>query len=128
MKTKLFIGFFFLAVLFVITEAAISEDYNRTVIVTIKGNVKNVKFNGRRQSSVGYTIETNSRHYNSNDFVCYAIDSVSAVQTGTYNMGISSDDFCNVNPKYKNVVFVVTDGSLSINDSQSPLICAIEKR
>ena len=31
-------------------------------------------------------------------------------------MGISSDDFFNVNPNFKDVEFVVVDGSLSISD------------
>lgn len=122
MKTKIFIGLFFAAVLTIITAAASSEDYNSTVVVTIKGNTKNVEYNGERHSVIGYTIETSSRHYSADDFVCYAIDSVSAVKAGTYHMGISSNDFCNVNPKYKNVVFEVIDGSLSIVNNRITLL------
>ena len=90
---------------------------DEAVIVTIHGNVKNVDYNGRRQSAVGYTVESSSKRYTADDFVCYAIDSVSATKAGVYAMGISSDDFCNVNPKFKNVEFVVVDGYLAINDT-----------
>ena len=90
---------------------------DETVIVTIHGNVKTVDFNGHRQSSVGYTVESSSKRYTADDFVCYAIDSVSATKAGVYAMGITSDDFCNVNPKFKNVEFVVVDGYLAINDA-----------
>lgn len=122
MRRKFFIGLFFAAVLSVITAAAMSEDYNQTVVVTIKGNNVNFEYNGQRHSAVGYTVETNSRYYSADDFVCYAIDSVSAVKAGTYNMGISSNDFCNVNPKYKNVVFEVIDGSLTIINNRIILL------
>ena len=88
---------------------------NNKVVVAIKGNVKTVDYNGELQSSIGYTVEINSKLYTTEDFVSYATDSVSAVNVGTYAMGISSADFCNVNPAFKNVEFVVVDGSLSIN-------------
>lgn len=122
MKTKIFIGLFFASVLMLITAAATTENYNNIVVVTIKGNTKSVEYNGERQSVVGYTVETSSRHYTTDDFVCYATDSVSAVRAGTYPMGISSNDFCNVNPKYKNVVFKVIDGSLSIINNRITLL------
>ena len=92
---------------------------DETVIVTIHGNVKSVDYNGRRQSAVGYTVESSSKLYTADDFVSYAIDSVSATKAGVYAMGICSDDFCNVNPKFKNVEFVVVDGYLTINDTQA---------
>lgn len=96
--------------------ALLLKNNDNTIVVTIKGNIKNVTFNGERQSSIGYTVETNSDLYTTEDFVCYATDSVSAVNVGTYPMRISSADFCNVNPNYKDVVFVVVDGCLSISD------------
>lgn len=95
------------------------KNNDNTIVVTIKGNIKNVTFNGQRQSAIGYTVETNSDLYTADDFVCYATDSVSAVNAGTYPMRISSNDFCNVNPNYKDVVFVVEDGCLRISDDSA---------
>ena len=106
------------AVMFsVITAAtAVLKNDESKVVVTIKGNIKNVSYNGHLQSSIGYTVESSSSNYTTDDFVCYATDSVSATKAGVYAMGISSDDFCNVNPNFKDVEFVVVDGCLSISD------------
>lgn len=91
---------------------------NDNIIVTIKGNVKTVDFNGELQSSIGHTVEISNPIYTEDDFVWYSTDSISATNAGIYPMGMSSSEFCNVNPNFKNVIFVVIDGSLCINDSQ----------
>lgn len=97
--------------------AYMSSDKNVTVL--IKGNVKSVNYTGSLQSSIGYTVEIDSPNYTTDDFVCYATDSVSATNVGTYAMGIDSRDFQNVNPKFNNVKFVVVeDGSLKINKNE----------
>ena len=106
------------AVMFTVitTATTVLKNDESKVVVTIKGNIKNVSYNGQMQSSIGYTVESSSANYTTDDFVCYAIDSVSATKAGVYAMGISSDDFFNVNPNFKDVEFVVVDGSLSISD------------
>ena len=106
------------AVMFTVITAAttVLKNDESKVVVTIKGNIKNVSYNGHLQSSIGYTVESSSANYTTDDFVCYATDSVSATKAGVYAMGISSDDFCNVNPNFKDVEFVVVDGCLSITD------------
>ena len=108
-----------IALVAVVTSAtsALKSSDNK-VVVHIRGNVKNVTYNGHLQSAIGYTIETNSENYTADDFVCYATDSVSATDAGTYKMGISSADFCNINPDFKNVEFVVVDGSITISDEE----------
>lgn len=105
-------------VMFTVITAAttVLKNDESKVVVTIKGNIKNVSYNGHLQSSIGYTVESSSANYTTDDFVCYATDSVSATKAGVYAMGISSDDFCNVNPNFKEVEFVVVDGCLSITD------------
>lgn len=115
---KLFSVVAIAAVMFTIITAAttVLKNDESKVVVTIKGNIKNVSYNGQMQSSIGYTVESSSANYTTDDFVCYAIDSVSATKAGVYAMGISSDDFFNVNPNFKDVEFVVVDGSLSISD------------
>ncbi|MBR6081769.1 MAG: hypothetical protein IKP62_02445 [Salinivirgaceae bacterium] len=115
---KLFSVVAIAAVMFTVITAAttVLKNDESKVVVTIKGNIKNVSYNGQMQSSIGYTVESSSANYTTDDFVCYAIDSVSATKAGVYAMGISSDDFFNVNPNFKDVEFVVVDGSLSISD------------
>lgn len=100
------------------TAASMLKNDDNTIVVKITGNIKNVTFNGQRQSAIGYTVETNSDLYTTEDFVCYATDSVSAVNAGKYPMHISAADFCNINPKY-DVVFEVVDGCLFISDDSS---------
>lgn len=92
------------------------------IVVTIKGNVKTVEYNGEIQSLVGYTTEISSPLYSADNIVSFAKDSVSATNAGTYSMGLSSSDFFNCNVKFKNVVFVVYDGLLSISDENAPKI------
>ena len=115
---KLFSVVAIAAVMFTVitTATTVLKNDESKVVVTIKGNIKNVSYNGQMQSSIGYTVESSSANYTTDDFVCYAIDSVSATKAGVYAMGISSDDFFNVNPNFKDVEFVVVDGSLSISD------------
>ena len=41
----------------VITAASsMLKNNDNTIVVTIKGNIKNVTFNGQRQSAIGYTV------------------------------------------------------------------------
>lgn len=103
-----------------VIKPAVSSNADDQIVVTIRGNVKTVDFNGELQSSIGYTTEISSPLYTAENFVSFAIDSVSAINAGTYSMGLSSANFCNICPKFKNVVFVVYDGSLSISDEKTP--------
>jgi hypothetical protein len=122
MKRKRIISIVAIAVVMftvVVSATSILKRSDNRVVVTIRGNVKNVTYNGHLQSSIGYTVETNSKDYTTDDFVCYATDSVSATNAGTYAMGISSAEFCNINPDFKDVVFIVVDGSLSISEEPS---------
>lgn len=120
MKINKILAAAFTLTTFAIINPAASSNNDEQVIVTIKGNVKTVDFNGEIQSSIGYTTEISSPDYTADSFLSFAIDSVSATNAGTYNMGISSSDFCNINPNFKNVIFVVYDGLLLISDKNTP--------
>lgn len=120
MKINKILAAAFTLTTFAIINPAASSNNDEQVIVTIKGNVKTVDFNGEIQSSIGYTTEISSPDYTADSFLSFAIDSVSATNAGTYSMGISSSDFCNINPNFKNVIFVVYDGLLLISDKNTP--------
>lgn len=92
---------------------------NEQVVVTIKGNVKNTVCNNQKHTVTGYTVEISNPLYTTDDFACFAPDSVSAISEGIYRMGISSTDFININTKFNNVVFAVEDGYLCIKDDMS---------
>ena len=86
-----------------------------TVIVTITGNTSEVTYNGAEQSVSGYTVSIDNNHYKESDFTFTGTASVAKTDVGTYNMGLKSEQFTNNNKNFSNVVFVVTDGSLTIN-------------
>ena len=90
-----------------------------TVIVTITGNTDSKVYNGTEQSVTGYTVESISNdNYKETDFSLKV--GVEAKATGTnasdtaYSMGLTEDSFVNNNNNFKNVTFVVEDGSLTI--------------
>lgn len=90
-----------------------------TVVVTIKGNTDSKAYNGIEQSVTGYTVESISDpNYTAEDFSLK--EGFEAKATGTnasdtaYSMGLTADSFVNNNNNFKNVTFVVEDGSLTI--------------
>lgn len=90
-----------------------------TVVVTIKGNTDSKAYNGAEQSVEGYTVESISDpNYTAEDFSLK--EGFEAKATGTnasdtaYSMGLTADSFVNNNNNFKNVTFVVEDGSLTI--------------
>lgn len=90
-----------------------------TVIVTITGNTDSKVYNGIEQSVTGYTVESISNdNYKETDFSLK--EGFEAKATGTnasdtaYSMGLTEDSFVNNNKNFKNVTFVVEDGSLTI--------------
>lgn len=90
-----------------------------TVIVTIKGNTDSKVYNGTEQSVTGFTVVSISdTNYKATDFSLKV--GVEAKATGTnasdtaYPMGLTADSFVNNNSNFKNVTFVVEDGSLTI--------------
>ena len=85
-----------------------------TVTVTITGNKSEVTYNGAEQSVSGYTVSIDNVLYKESDFSFNGSDSIKKTDVGEYAMGLSSDQFTNNNKNFSNVVFVVTDGSLTI--------------
>ena len=90
-----------------------------TVVVTIKGNTDTKVYNGAERSVTGYTVVSISdTNYKDTDFSLKA--GVEAKATGTnasdtaYPMGLTADSFVNNNSNFKNVTFVVEDGSLTV--------------
>ena len=90
-----------------------------TVVVEIKGNTDSKVYNGTEQSVTGYTVVSISDiNYKDTDFSLKV--GVEAKAAGTnasdtaYPMGLTADSFVNNNKNFKNVTFVVEDGSLTI--------------
>ena len=85
-----------------------------TVVVTIKGNTDSQVYNGAEQSVTGYTVKISDPKYTEADFKFTGDPKASRTDVGTTPMGLNADQFENNNNNFKNVTFVVEDGSLTI--------------
>lgn len=90
-----------------------------TVVVEIKGNTDSKVYNGTEQSVTGYTVVSISDiNYKDTDFsLKVGVEAKAAGMNASdtaYPMGLTEDSFVNNNKNFKNVTFVVEDGSLTI--------------
>ena len=93
------------------------------IIVSVKGHSKSLEFNGQKQSVSGFDMTSNSDVF-SLKFVSYTGDSLAAgTDAQTYAMGLSAKDFKNTSVNYSNVVFEVSDGSLSV--TPKPIVLTV---
>lgn len=85
-----------------------------TVVVTITGNTDTKVYNGAEQSVTSYTVKISDPKYTEADFKFTGDPKASRTDVGTTPMGLNTDQFENNNKNFKNVTFVVEDGSLTI--------------
>lgn len=85
-----------------------------TVVVTITGKTDTKVYNGAEQSVTGYTVKISDPKYTEADFKFTGDPKASRTDVGTTPMGLNTDQFENNNKNFKNVTFVVEDGSLTI--------------
>ena len=104
------------------------------VIVTIKENSGSFTYNGSVQSVTGYEIvkiESKDNLYTKDDFKFVGSDAdktVSGKDVGTYAMGLTKSHFQNTNPNFKNVTFVIEDGTLTINKKDVTITSATDAK
>ena len=104
------------------------------VIVTIKGKTDSKEYTGNPQKVEGYDIKSikddkgNSiSGYSENDVALAKGKTAVATGTdaGTYNMGLIAESFVNTNTNFKNVTFVVEDGSMTITQNTAEVTVTI---
>ena len=84
--------------------------------VTITGHKKTVNYNGKSQSVQGYNATVDTELYDvKKDFVFSGNKSVSRTDAGTTNLGLSAEQFENINSNFRDVTFVVNDGYIKVN-------------
>ena len=88
------------------------------VVVTIKGHVDTVLYDGKKHTVEGFDMSSNTKGYSLNHVVYKEHATVSGIEPKTYSMGLDAKDFENTSPNYTNVVFKVTDGSLTIKEDK----------
>ena len=85
------------------------------VVVTITGHSDSVEYDGNEKSVGGYEVTiTEGSKYTTDDFTFNGTAEAKGTEAGTYPMNLAAEQFTNMNGNYKNVRFVVNDGSLTI--------------
>ena len=103
-----------------------SED---TVTVTIKENSGTEKYDGTEKTVTGYeVISISDPKYLETDFAFEGNAEVKGTDAGTYNMELKQEDFTNINRNFKNVVFVIEDGTLTITKRNVTLTSADDSK
>ena len=85
------------------------------VVVTITGHSDSVEYDGNEKSVSGYEVTiTEGSKYTTDDFTFNGTAEAKGTEAGTYPMNLVAEQFTNMNGNYKNVRFVVNDGTLTI--------------
>ena len=92
------------------------------VVVKITGHKDTVVYNGKEQSVTGYDVDLGEYEglYSTSDikFTGTAEAKGTLASDDPYPMNLSDSDFSNTNKNFENVIFLVTDGSLTITPKQ----------
>lgn len=93
---------------------------DKEIVVIVKGHTDTVEYDGLRHTVEGYDMAASNEAY-SLDFVNYKDYAViTESEPGTFSMGLKAEDFKNTSHNYTNVVFKITDGSLTIVKKDEP--------
>lgn len=86
------------------------------VVVTITENSGSAKYDGTEKAVTGYEVTSISDPlYKESDFTFSGDATIKGTDAGTYNMNLAPEDFKNINGNFKNVRFVINDGTLVIS-------------
>ena len=94
------------------TMTILPED---TVVVSITGLEGSFLYDGEEKDVSGYTVAINNALYTVDDFTFGGSSELKATNAGTYKTEMKAADFTNNNTNFENVVFVVKNGTLTIN-------------
>ncbi|WP_303050674.1 Ig-like domain-containing protein [uncultured Slackia sp.] len=107
------------------------------VVVKIKGNKDSQKYNGSEQSVSDYEVTgvtvdgQDSMLYGADagtDFTFSGTATAARTDAGITYMGLTADQFANVNENFSNVTFEVEDGSMAVTKRAVTLISATDKK
>ena len=88
------------------------------VTVTITGNSKTESYDGTEKTVTGYTVFSDNAAYTEANIKFTGTAVAKGTVVGTYDMGLSADQFSNVSDNFTNVEFIVHDGKLTITGGQ----------
>jgi len=90
------------------------------VTVTITGKTNTAPYDGKRHMVSGYDVEIDNPLYHEEYFEFAGTAAARRTDIGITHMGLSEDQFININGKFPNVRFIVTDGYQEITPSGPP--------
>ena len=85
------------------------------VVVTITENSGSAKYDGTEKTVTGYDAVSSNPLYTANDYSFSGDATIKGTDAGTYDMNLTPEDFTNINGNFKNVRFVIYDGTLVIS-------------
>ena len=86
------------------------------VVVTITENSGSAKYDGTEKTVTGYKVTSISDPlYKEGDFTFSGDATIKGTDAGTYDMNLAPEDFKNINGNFKNVRFMINDGTLVIS-------------
>ena len=85
------------------------------VVVTITENSGSAKYDGTEKTVTGYDAVSSNPLYTANDYSFSGDATIKGTDAGTYDMNLAPGDFKNTNGNFKNVRFVIYDGTLVIS-------------
>ena len=110
----------------------------KAVIVKVEGNTNTQKYDGTEKSASGFAVNgvtidgQESTLYGAvagTDFVFNGTATAARTDAGTTNMGLTADQFANVNKNFANVTFeVVEDGSMTVTPREVTLTSATDEK
>ena len=84
------------------------------VIVTVTERGGDYLYDGGEKVVTGYDAVSSNPLYTANDYSFSGDATIKGTDAGTYDMNLSPEDFKNTNGNFKNVTFVIVDGTLVI--------------
>lgn len=99
------------------------------VVVTITENSGNAKYDGTEKTVTGYKVTSISDPlYKESDFIFSGDATIKGTDAGTYDMNLAPENFTNINGNFKNVRFVINDGTLVISPRTLTITSGSDKK
>ena len=99
------------------------------VIVTITENSGSAKYDGTEKTVTGYVVTSISNPlYTTRDFTFSGNATIKGTDAGTYDMNLVPGNFTNTNGNFKNVSFVIVNGTLVISPRTLTITSGSDKK
>ena len=98
------------------------------VTVTITEHSGSAKYDGSEKTVTGYDFSTSNKLYKEADFTFSGDAAVKGIDAGNYPMELKAVDFTNTNDNFKDVEFVIVDGTLEISKRSVTLTSASDSK